>query len=113
MLQAADVPTPSGCDQASPEALAGDLAYRAERIDNWLLDRDILPVVPQKGAKANDDDHPGFDRELYRRRNIIERLIGWLKECRRVFSRFEKTAINYAGMLKLAIIQRYLRIICP
>jgi transposase len=113
VLQAADVPTPSGCDQASPEALAGDLAYRAERIDSWLIDRDILPVVPQKGDKANDDDHPGFDRQLYRRRNIIERLIGWLKECRRVFSRFEKTAINYAGMLKLAIIQRYLRLICP
>lgn len=26
---------------------------------------------------------------------------------------FEKMAVNYAGMLKLAIIQRYLRISCP
>ena len=27
----------------------------------------------------------GFDRERYRRRNVVERLVGWLKEYRRVF----------------------------
>ena len=53
-----------------------------------------------------------FDREAYRDRNIIERLIGWLKENRRIFSRFEKSAKNYLGMLKLAFIHRYLRLIC-
>jgi transposase len=50
-----------------------------------------------------------FDADAYRDRNIVERLIGWLKECRRVFSRFEKTAKNFAGMIRLAFIQRYLR----
>jgi transposase len=38
-------------------------------------------------------------------------VIGWLKECRAVFSCFEKTAINYAGMVKMAMIQRYLRLL--
>ena len=52
-------------------------------------------------------------RAAYRRRNIVERLVGWLKECRRVLTRFEKTAINYLGMLNIAILQRYLRIIWP
>jgi transposase len=33
-----------------------------------------------------------------------------LKECRRVATRFEKLALNFLAMLKLAIIQRYLRI---
>ena len=47
-----------------------------------------------------------FDREAYRRRSIVECLIGWLKECRRVFSRFEKTAKNFGGMIKVAFIQR-------
>ena len=51
-----------------------------------------------------------FDREVYRDRNIIERLIGWLKECRRIFSRFEKTAKNFGGMIKMAFIQRYLKL---
>jgi len=40
------------------------------------------------------------------------RLIGWLKESRRVFSRFrfEKTAWNFVGMIKMAFIHRYLRL---
>ncbi|NOX57677.1 MAG: transposase [Planctomycetes bacterium] len=46
---------------------------------------------------------------MYRNRNIIERLIGWLKECRRIFSSYEKTAKNYGGMSKMAFILRYLK----
>jgi len=42
----------------------------------------------------------------------VERLIGWLKESRRISSRFEKTAKNYAGMFKMAFIRRYLRLAC-
>ncbi len=49
-----------------------------------------------------------FDRQAYRQRNVVERCIGWLKENRRVAVRYEKLAINYLGMLKLAMIQRYL-----
>jgi hypothetical protein len=96
-----------------PEAVAGDKAYREAYIVEWLNDRDIHPVIPGKGARANDESNPDFDRELYRRRNIIERLIGWLKESRRIFSRFEKTAVNFGGMIKLAFIHHYLRVICP
>lgn len=70
-------------------------------------------MIPEKREPANHESNPEFDRELYRRRNVIERLVGWLKECRRVFSRFEKTAVNYAGMVTIAIIQRYLRMFCP
>lgn len=55
----------------------------------------------------------GFDREAYRQRNVIERLVGWLKECRRVATRFEKKAFHFAGMVAMAMIQRYLRLICP
>ena len=78
-----------------------------------LEQRGIQSVIPEKGARADDETNPDFDRELYRRRNVVERLVGWLKECRRVFSRFEKTAVNFAGMIKAAIIQRYLRMFCP
>jgi transposase len=91
-----------------PDALAGDKAYRSGVIIDQLQSDGVQPVIPEKGDKANDEDHPDFDREAYRRRNVVERLIGWLKESRRVFGRFEKTAVNYLGMIHLACIRFYL-----
>lgn len=112
LLEGADACLLDGQDQpiAWPVALAGDKGYRADWIDQYLIDLGIAPVIPSKENEDRDARPVAFDREAYRDRNIIERLIGWLKEARRVFSRFEKTAKNFAGMIKLAFIQRYLRI---
>ena len=71
-----------------PKAIAGDKGYRAEWIDEMLFELEVTPVIP---SKKNEDRHARpvkFDKERYRQRNIIERLIGWLKECRAVFARF-------------------------
>ena len=95
---------------AWPVALAGDKGYRADWIDQYLLTLGIQPVIPSKVNEDRDARPVDFDREVYRSRNIIERLIGWLKECRRIFSRFEKTAKNFGGMIKMAFIQRYLKL---
>ena len=52
-----------------------------------------------------------MDKELYKRRSVIECCIGWLKECRRIGTRFEKLAVHFLAMIKLAIIGRYLRLL--
>jgi transposase len=95
---------------AWPVALAGDKGYRADWIDAYLLALGIEPVIPSKANEDRDTRAVTFDRQAYRNRNIVERLIGWLKECRRIFSRFEKTAKNFGGMIKMAFIHRYLRL---
>lgn len=92
-----------------PVALAGDKGYRAEWIDKLLIEMGIKPVIPSKDNEVRNKRSVEFDGTMYRRRNIVERLIGWLKEYRRVFSRFEKTAKNFSGMIKMAFISRYLR----
>ena len=97
---------------AWPLQMAGDKAYRADWIDEYLLSLEIQPVIPSKSNQDQSERPIEFDREAYRGRNIVERLVGWLKENRRIFSRFEKTAINFGGMLKLAFIRRYLRLMC-
>lgn len=91
-----------------PDALAGDKAYRSAKIIDQLDAEHVQPVIPEKGNKANDVDHPDFDREAYRRRNVVERLFGRLKEFRRIFSRFEKTAVNYLGMIHATFVRLYL-----
>lgn len=95
---------------AWPVALAGDKGYRANWIDEYLLELGINPVIPSRENEDRTARLVDFDREAYRARNIVERLIGWLKESRRIFSRFDKTAKNFAGFVKLAFIQRYLRL---
>lgn len=96
---------------AWPVALAGDKGYRAAWIDDYLLELDIQPVIPSKANEDREARPVPFDKQAYRDRNIIERLIGWLKECRRIFSRYEKTAKNFGGMVRMAFIQRYLRLV--
>ena len=93
-----------------PVALAGDKGYRSDWIDEYLVDLEIRPVIPSKANEDRDARPVAFDKEAYRDRNIVERLIGWLKECRRVLTRFEKTAVNFLGMIRMAFIQRYLRL---
>lgn len=97
---------------ARPITLAGDKAYRADWIDDYLLSLDIQPVIPSRANEIPGQRVVEFDREAYRDRNIIERLIGWLKESRRIMTRFEKTALNFGGMIKLGCIKRLLRLIC-
>jgi transposase len=100
-----------GVPIAWPVALAGDKGYRAQWIDEYLIDLAIIPVIPSKENEDRDARPVPFEKDKYRDRNIVERLIGWLKECRRIFSRFEKTAKNFGGMIKMAFIQRYLKLV--
>ena len=92
-----------------PAALAGDKGYSARRIREWLETRSIEDVIPYKSNELVPEEHQ-FDREGYRRRNVVERLIGWLKECRRIATRFEKRGRHFLAMIKLAAIRRILRV---
>jgi len=112
LLEGAEVVNYEGEPIVYPVKLAGDKGYRAQWIDDYLIEQGIQPVIPSKENEDREARPVDFDREAYRERNIIERLIGWLKESRRIFSRFEKTAKNFAGMLKMAFIHRYLRLTC-
>ena len=112
-MNAVRIPQPIGRPRTRPERVTGDKAYSIKRIRQWLRDHGIGAVIPQRSDQAAQ--HTGrplnFDREAYRRRNIIERCIGWLKECRRVATRFEKLAVNFLAMVKVAMVDRMLRIL--
>lgn len=95
--------------------MAGDKGYSFPRIRRWLRQRGIEAVIPQrKDQRAHQRGRPPkFDREAYRGRNVVERCVGWLKECRRMATRHEKLAVSYLAVVELSIIQRYLRILRP
>ena len=89
-----------------PATVAGDKAYSAGWLREWLRQRGIVPVIAhQKNEKARRGK---FDRKAYKRRNIIERCVNRLKWFRRVATRYEKLATHYLAMVTLAIIFRLL-----
>jgi transposase len=89
-----------------PKYLAGDKAYSAGWVRELLDEIGIKPVIPHK---SNEADKPKrFARKRYKGRNVIERCFGRLKWLRRIATRYEKLALHYLGMLKLAIIYRYI-----
>lgn len=92
-----------------PDAVAGDKGYSYRGVRTWLAERSLKAVIPTRC----DQRRLTLDREKYRRRNVVERCIGWLKECRRVATRYEKLAVHFLAMVKLAMIQRCLRLLDP
>ena len=95
-----------------PKKLAGDKGYSVKRIRDWLKDRRIEPVIPHKDNEhARHDPAVRFDKQTYRQRHVVEQCVGWLKECRRIGTRFEKLAVSFHAMLQLAMIRRYLRLL--
>jgi len=70
----------------------------------------VIPPRRQRGKRRRGRPL-SYDRVRYRNRNVIERSVGWLKECRALATRFEKLAVHYLGLVQLAIIERYLRIL--
>jgi transposase len=48
------------------------------------------------------------DWGLYRERNVVERLVGKLKEYRRIATRYDKVAASYLAFVQLAAIRNWL-----
>jgi transposase len=53
------------------------------------------------------------DPDTYRRRNAVERAVGWLKGCRSVATRHDQLAVSFLAMVKLAFLRQYLRALRP
>ena len=89
-----------------PNKYAGDKGYSSQRIRSWLNKKGIEDVIARK---KNEERSCYFNKRAYKRRNVVERCIGWLKESRRIATRYEKLAVHYLGMIKLGMILQYLQ----
>ena len=73
-----------------------DKAYEGDTTRALAESMGYLPVVP---PKSNRLDPWEYDKELYKRRNVVERLFRRIKEFRRVFTRYDKLDIIYIGFV--------------
>ncbi len=87
--------------------LLGDKAYDADWIREWIEFQGAAANIPDK---VNRKHRHRFSKTLYKKRNCIERFFNRIKHFRRVATRFEKHALNYLAMVKLASIRIWLRV---
>ena len=66
-----------------------------------------IPVVPPKRTRIDPWE---YDRELYKRRNEVERVFRRLKGYRRVFTRFDKLDVMFAAFVVVALAVEALRL---
>jgi transposase len=113
------VPRPGrrGRPRTRPDHLTGDKAYssranraalRARRIPHTIPERDDQQANrARRGARGGRP--PTFDRERYRQRNQVERLMNRRKQFRAVATRFDKLAVRYQATVCVADIFIWLR----
>jgi putative transposase len=82
------------------DEVVADRGYDSDAIRRHLIGQDVCPQIP---------NHPGRVRTwplltaAYRERNAVERLVGRLKQYRRVATRYDKLAATFLGFVHLAL----------
>jgi transposase len=89
-----------------PAAVLADTAYDADHLRNRIEAADALAVIPNNPSRASKRP---FDKDLYKERHLIECFFSKLKQFRRIATRYEKMARNYAAMVHLAATVIWLR----
>ena len=92
--------------QLGPLALVMDRAYEGNETRHLASALGFAPVVPPRQSRTAPWE---YDREIYKRRNEVERLFRRLKGFRRIFTRFEKLDALFLGFIVFALIVEALR----
>ena len=106
LMEAGAVKRPGrGRPRVRPDRVVGDRGYTGRPIRAYCRRRGIRYTIPRLRT-----ERPArrFDRAAYRERNRVERLVGRLKQCRRVATRYEKRATYFLAMVTLAAILLWL-----
>ena len=90
-----------------PLHLLMDRAYEGNETRQLALDLGFIPVVPPKTTRLSPWE---YDREMYKRRNEVERLFRRLKGFRRIFSRFEKLDVMFIAFIHFTLVIEALRL---
>lgn len=78
-----------------------DRAYEGNETRQLTLELGFVPVVPPKKNRLGPWE---YDKELYKKRNEVERLFRRLKGFRRIFSRFDKLDAVFSFFIFFALI---------
>jgi putative transposase len=92
----------------APRDGLADAAYDCDAFRLLLARRGCLPVIPNNPTRKRLHR---FDRQAYQRRDLIERCFSRLKDWRRIATRNDKLATNFAAAVAIAaLVIHWLRV---
>ena len=84
-----------------PKRLVADKGYTDRAFRKYLHQRKIRYTVP---LRINEHHKGTFNKQIHRKRNIVERLINRLKQFPRIATRYAKLATNFSATITIASI---------
>ena len=86
-------------EEFNADYVLGDKGYDSNDFVAEIEESGAKPVIP---PKKNRIEQREYDSDIYKERNLIERLFQKLKRFRRIASRFEGKAKHFLSMLLIA-----------
>jgi len=88
------------------KALLADKGYDANYIADTVLDMNAEVVIPPRSRRKNPRE---YDTDLYKERNIIERMFNKMKNFRRIATRYDKLGAAYLAFVFIVGIYLWLK----
>ena len=76
-----------------------DRGYDADWLREALSECKITPCIPPRSNRLEDIP---YDKTVYKRRNLVERMFGRLKDWRRISMRYDRCAHTFMSAICIA-----------
>lgn len=93
-------------ESTKPDFVLADKGYDADYIIDKIKTTGAEPVIP---PRLNRLEQREYNKEIYKERNIIERLFGKMKHFRRFATRYDKLSINFEAFIYFIAIWIWLK----
>ncbi len=98
-----------GASRTRPDRAMADKAYSSRAIRQYLRERGIQCVIPEREDQKANRKRTGrsggrpvtYDRDAYKRRNVVECTFNVLKQWRSLATRYDKLALTYRSAIVL------------
>lgn len=88
------------------KVLLADKGYDSNYIADAALEMNAEVAIPPRSRRKNPRE---YDKDLYKERNIIERMFNKMKNFRRVATRYDKLGIAYLAFVLIVGIYLWLK----
>jgi len=82
--------------------ILADRGYDSDKFRTAIRSANCIPVIPGRKNRKNKIE---YDKQLYKKRNLIERIFGKIKEKSRLAMRKDKHDHSFLSMIAIALTQ--------